>query len=247
LHELEIEQIPQERLFEINDLWLPSLEKAESKFEDLKEAISKYKGKGISDMNNQKSVLKIIALEYKFALISLKKIIEAYNAKYVPCIVLNDRLTSNYSMTLFDFFVTFSNAILLIQDIVWASIDSDVHGDPRLKDVIEYFIEAYLISIEVQRSGQNNIQIDKSHLIVQIRDFNMAQRSISYWYDFEITDTRNRDEYKKQIKDTYHKCADAIININGIIHEINAGKSKITWVEPVVNEKIPTLTLLPDK
>jgi len=124
------------------------------------------------------------------------------------------------------------------------SIGANIQSDDPLDRILSNSIDAYTLSLRLQRSGQDNVQYNRGNLCRYIRTINNRMGELVDWYDDCMTSDITGDA-KLSVRDAYRNCMNTIVNFNDYVIKINNGESDVLWTQPDNGARIPSLTPLP--
>jgi hypothetical protein len=129
------------------------------------------------------------------------------------------------------------------------AVTANIQSEDSLEKIIASFIEAYTLSLRLQRSGQDNVSINRVNLNAHINTVSQHLNSATEWYDAVAEDSTKTNDYKLAVKDSYLKCKEAVDNFNDFVtNVVNKGTSNIVFVQPDNSSiKISTLRPLPPR
>ena len=127
------------------------------------------------------------------------------------------------------------------------SLTANTESEDPLERILAAFIEAYSVSLRLQRSGQDNVPINRGNLILHINTFNHRIPTFIDWFERSMNDATKTEDTKRSVKEAYENCKNAMANLNEYILKINENDPSVSiiWAPPDNGRTLPTLNPLP--
>ena len=111
------------------------------------------------------------------------------------------------------------------------ALSANLLAEESLEFILAAFLEAYTLSLRLQRSGEESIPINRVQLNTHIRTIARHIDAVPEWYDNSMEDASKTNDYKIFVKEAYSNCKRAVENFNIFVDKINKEETQVIWIQ----------------